>query len=222
MLEAWNDDIWIVTREIKFFGVETGSRMTLVRMPNGGLFVHSPVALDAELKQAVDALGEVQAVVAPSLFHHLHVGAWMAAYPQAAYAGCQGLDWKRPDLAFHCILGDTAHPAWAGQIEQVYFSARRENEVVFFDVRSKTMICADALLNLSLHPSPTTKFVAKLMMNDAPGTGYLERVMVRDRQVARRQVDRILDWQPERIILSHGGLVHEHGTNVIRHAYAWV
>ncbi len=222
MLESWNDDIWIATREIRFLGVETGSRMTVVRLPEGGLFVHSPVALDAKTRAEVDALGDVRAVVAPSLFHHLHVGAWMEAYPKAIFAGCQGLDWKRPDLAFTCILGDTPHPSWAGQIEQVYFSSRRENEVVFFDARSQTMICADALLNLSVHPSATTKLVAKFMGNDAPGTGYLEKVMVRDRQVARRQLDRILAWNPERIILSHGGLVHENGAEVIRHAYAWV
>jgi hypothetical protein len=222
MLESWNDDIWIATREIRFFGFETGSRMTVVRLPGGGLFVHSPVALDPDTRREVDALGEVQAVVAPSLFHHLYVGAWMDAYPKAVFAGCQGLDWKRPDLAFTCILGDTPHPTWAGQLEQVYFSARRENEVVFFDSRSNTMICADALLNLSTHPSSMTRLLAKVVGNDAPGTGYLEYVMVRDRKVGRRQVDRILDWKPERIILSHGALVHENGTEVIRHAYAWV
>lgn len=196
--------------------------MTVVKLSSGGLFVHSPVALDAQMRRDVDALGEVRAVVAPSLFHHLYVGAWMAAYPKAIFAACQGLDWKRPDLAFTCVLGDTPHEAWAKELQQVYFSARRENEVVFYDARSKTMICADALLNLSKHPSATTKIVARAMGNDAPGTGYLERVMVRDRRVARRQVDRILEWAPERIILSHGGLVHEDGTNVIRHAYAWV
>lgn len=222
MLEAWNDDIWICTRDIRFLGVETGTRTTIVRMSGGGLFVHSPGLLDAETRKEVDKLGEVRAVVAPSLFHHLYVGQWMDAYPKAIFAACQGLDWKRPDLAFTCILGDTPHPTWAGELEQVYFSARRENEVVFFDARSKTMISADALINLSTHPSNTTKFVAKLMGNDAPGTGYLERVMVRDRKVARRQVDRILAWQPERIIVSHGGLVRENGSDVIRHAYAWV
>lgn len=222
MLESWNENIWIATREIRFFGVETGSRMTVVRLPEGGLFVHSPVALDPDTRREVDALGEVRAVVAPSLFHHLHVGAWMEAYPKAIFAACQGLDWKRPDLAFTCILGDTPHPVWAGQIEQIYFSARRENEVVFFDSRSKTMICADALLNLSTHPSSMTRLFAKIVGNDAPGTGYLEYVMVRDRRVGRRQVDRILDWKPERIILSHGAHVHENGTGIIRHAYAWV
>ncbi|MBK9258511.1 MAG: DUF4336 domain-containing protein [Polyangiaceae bacterium] len=222
MLEPWSESIWIATRPVKFLGVETGSRMTVVKLSSGGLFVHSPVALDAQMRRDVDALGEVRAVVAPSLFHHLYVGAWMAAYPKAIFAACQGLDWKRPDLAFTCVLGDTPHEAWAKELQQVYFSARRENEVVFYDARSKTMICADALLNLSKHPSATTKIVARLMWNDAPGTGYLERVMVRDRRVARRQVDRILEWAPERIILSHGGLVHEDGTNVIRHAYAWV
>lgn len=222
MLEAWNDDIWTHTRPIRFLGVETGTRMTVIRLSGGGLFVHSPVALDPELRKQVDALGPVQAVVAPSLFHHLYVGEWMEAYPQAIFAACQGLDWKRPDLAFTCILGDTPHPVWAGQIEQVYFSSRRENEVVFFEARSKTMICADALINLSTHPSKTTKFVAKLMGNDAPGTGYVERVMVRNRQVARRQVDRILAWEPDKIILAHGDFVPQNGTDVIRHAYAWV
>lgn len=222
MLESWTEDIWIATREIRFFGVETGARMTVVRLSGGGLFVHSPVALDPETRAEVDALGEVRAVVAPSLFHHLYVGEWMEAYPNAVFAACQGLDWKRPDLAFTCILGDTPHASWAGEIEQVYFSSRRENEVVFFDRRSNTMICADALLNLSVHASPMTKFVAKVMGNDAPGTGYVERVMVRDRVVARRQVDRILEWEPERIILAHGGLVHEKGADAIRHAYAWI
>lgn len=222
MLESWNDDIWIQTREIRFLGVETGTRMTVIRLSGGGLFVHSPVALDPETRKEVDALGEVRAVVAPSLFHHLYVGQWMEAYPNAVFAACQGLDWKRPDLAFTCILGDTPHPVWAGELEQVYFSARRENEVVFFDARSKTMICADSLINLSTHSAGMTKFVAKLMGNDAPGTGYVERIMVRDRKVARRQIDRILAWQPEKIILAHGSLVPDNGSDVIRHAYAWV
>lgn len=222
MLTSFADDIWTDTRRAKFWGVETGTRMTVVRLEGGGLFVHSPVALDADTRREVDALGDVRAVVAPSVFHHLHVGEWMSAYPDAVFAACPGLEWKRTDLSFTSVLGDVPHPAWAKELAQVYFSSRRENEVVFFHARTRTMICCDALLNLSVHDMASTRRIAKLMGNTAPGVGYLERFMIRDRGLARRQVDRILAWDAAGIVLAHGGLIEADGREVVRSAYDWL
>lgn len=222
MLEPFGDDVWTATRKARFFGVETGSRMTIVRLRGGGLFVHSPVALDEATRSAVDALGEVSAVVAPSVFHHLHVAAWMAAYPRAVFAACPGLEWKRPDLAFHFVTADHPHATWAGDLEQVYFSSRRENEVVFYSPRHKLFVCADALIHLSTHPDRTTRFVARLMGNDAPGVGYLEPVMIRNRRLARRQADRILEWDFDRAVLAHGATLERDAKESFRHAYAWL
>lgn len=222
MLTPFAEDVWIEVREAKFLGVECGTRMTLVRLAGGGLFVHSPVALDDATRRAVDELGEVRAVVAPSVFHHLHVGAWMRAYPNAVFGACPGLEWKRPDLAFTSVLADQPHPVWANDLDQVYFSSRRENEVVFFHAKSRTMICSDALLNLSGHASATTRFVARVMGNQAPGAGWPERLMIRNRGLARRQIDRILAWDFDKIILAHGHIVERDGRDVVRRAYAWL
>lgn len=196
--------------------------MTVVRMASGGLFVHSPVGLDDALRREVDALGDVVAVVAPSLFHHLHVAGWMKAYPRAVFGACPGLEWKRPDLAFDFVTTDEPHAAWRGELEQVYFSARRENEVVFFHPRSKTFLCADALLNLSTHDLASTRFVARLMQNTGPGRGWMEPIMVRDRKVARRQADRVLAWDFERAVLSHGTMLDGDAHRLFREAYAWL
>lgn len=84
------------------------------------------------------------------------------------------------------------------------------------------MICSDALLNLSGHASATTRVVARLMGNMAPGAGWPERLMIRDRGVARRQADRILAWDFEKIVLAHGHLVERDGREVVRRAYAWL
>lgn len=216
------EGVWTFAREGKFFGVETGTRMTLVRLSGGGLFVHSPIALDDALRRTVDELGPVRAVVAPSLFHHLHVGSWMSAYPDAFFGACPGLEWKRPDLAFSAVLADEPHALWATDLEQVYLSARRENEVVFFHRASRTMICSDALLNLSQHASPGTRLVARLMGNHSPGAGWPERLMIRERSLARRQVDRVLAWDIDRIVLAHGALVESDGRETVRRAYAWL
>lgn len=222
MLTPFAKDIWTDTRNATFFGVECGSRMTVVRLRSGGLFVHSPVALDEETQRQVRALGEVRAVVAPSLFHHLYVAQWMAAFPSALYAACPGLDWKRADLPWNVVLGDQPHPIWAGEIEQVYFSARRENEIDFYVPDQKVMICADALLNISTLPAKSARLAAKLMGNHAPGVGWMEYLMVRDRRLARRQVDRILAWDFDRIVLSHGSMIDRDGQSVVQRAYAWL
>lgn len=222
MLVPFVDGVWTVTRPQRFLGFETGSRMTVVKLASGGLFVHSPVALDAETRAAVDALGEVRAVVSPSLFHHLHVGPWMAAYPKAHFAACPALEWKRRDLAWHSVMADQPHPIWAGEIEQVYFSSRRENEVDFYLPRAKLMICCDAMLNLGTHPDTVTRIGARLMGNTAPGVSHLEPAMVRDRGLARRQVDRILAWDFDGVVLAHGDMLPRDGREAVRRAYAWL
>jgi len=216
------DDIWTTERPQRFWGVETGTRTTVVRLSGGGLFVHCPAGLDDDMRAGVDALGEVRAVVASSLFHHLYVGDWMKAYPGALFCACPGLEKKRPDLAFGHVLGDEPHPLWAGDLAQVFFSARFEKEVVFHHPRTRTMICADALLNLRRHPSRLTRLVALFMLNTAPGKGWMERFAVKDWSLGRREVDRMLAWDIERIVLAHGTLVERDGARALREAYAWL
>jgi hypothetical protein len=223
MLERVADGLYVEARRLRFLGVETGTRMTVVRLASGGLFVHSPVSLDARTREAVDALGPVAAVVAPSRFHHLYVGEWHRAYPRAVLCACPELPRKRPDLPWQRILGDEPEPEWRGEIEQVWFGARSlESEVVFFHRASRTLVCADLLFHLANHPSLLTRITARLIGNRRPGPTLFERVLIRDRAAAREQVDRMLAWDPERIVLAHGEIVETGGRDVLRRAYAWL
>jgi hypothetical protein len=222
MLDELAAGLWTTARAQRFWGVETGTRMTVVKLDGGGLFVHCPVALDPPTRRSIEALGEVRAVVSSSLYHHLYAGEWMQAYPGAQFFACPGLDRKRPDLHFDHVLTDQPHELWNGELEQVDFSARFEKEIVFFHEASRTLITADALLNLSKHPSRLTRAVAFAMGNRAPGKGYLERIAVRRRAAAREQVDRMLCWDIERIVLAHGAIVERDGREVLRQAYAWL
>lgn len=223
MLESIADNLWVEARPLRFWGIETGTRMTVVRLADGGLFVHSPVALQAETRKAVDALGPVKAIVAPSLFHHLGVRAWTRAYPDADAFACPGLERKRGDLNWSGVLGDEPEAVWRGEISQVFFGARAfENEVVFFHRASRTLICADALFNLGGHPSRLTRVVAWLIGNRKPGATLLERWIIRNRAAAREQVDRMLAWNADRIVLAHGDIIETGGHEVLRRAYAWL
>ena len=223
MLEAIADGVWTRANPLRFWRIETGTRMTLLRLPQRRLLVHSPIPLTDELKAEVDSLGEVVAIVAPSLFHHLSVAQWKTAYPQAIACCCPGLERKRADLRWDRVLGDEAEPEWRGELDQVFFSARKlENEVVFHHRASRTMVCADTVFNLARHPSWLTRVVAFLLGNYRPGATWLEHLMIRDRGKARAQIDHMLAWNAERIVLAHGPIVERDGTEVLRRAYAWL
>lgn len=223
MLEQIADDVWVAPRPLRFLGVETGTRMTVVRLADGGLFVHSPVGLDASTREAVDALGPIKAVVAPSLFHHLYVGDWSRAYPGASLSACPGLENKRKDLAWSAVLGDEPEAAWSGELEQVFFGARSmENEVIFFHRKSKTIISCDFIFNLASHPSRLTRTVSLLMGHRRPGATLLERILIRNRIGAREQIGRVVAWGAERIVLAHGDIIESNGSEVVQSAYAWL
>jgi len=228
MLERINDDVWVERRPLRFFGVETGTKMTVVRLSGGGLFVHSPVALDAATREAVDALGRVTAIVAPSLFHHLFIAEWAAAYPKASLSACPGLEKKRADVAWSRVLGDGDGDGrdgseWSGEIDQVFFGARTmENEVIFFHAKSKTIVSCDFMFNLSTHPSPLTRAVAFVMGQREPGATRLERLMIRDRVAAREQMGRVVAWGADRLVLAHGDNVDANASEAVRRAYAWL
>lgn len=223
-LEPFAPDVYTVTRDLRFYGVETGARMSVVQMSNGGLFVHSPGPLDDELRGQLDALGEVAAIVAPSSFHHLHVLEWQAAFPDAKLGCNPALENKRSDVVFDVVMGDEPEPEWRGELEQVHFSARTlEDEVVFFHPRSRTLICCDAIFNLRHHHAPLTRLAAISLANIRPGATWLERLMMRrHRQAGRAQVDRMLAWDIDKIVLSHGPLIESDGHEVVRQAYAWL
>ena len=43
MLREIAPGLWVAERPHRFAGVELGARMTVIRLADGGLFVHSPV-----------------------------------------------------------------------------------------------------------------------------------------------------------------------------------
>ena len=42
-MRRWSDRIWIEEAPLRFYGVPFGTRMTVVRLEDGGLLVHSPM-----------------------------------------------------------------------------------------------------------------------------------------------------------------------------------
>ncbi|ATQ44011.1 DUF4336 domain-containing protein [Caulobacter mirabilis] len=206
-LEPIGDDIWLAEGpSVRYFGLTLTTRSTVVRLAGGGLWVHSPIALDDALAREIEALGEVRELIAPNAQHHLHLGAWMARYPAARAHAAPGLRPKRPDLAFASDLGTVADAAWAGEIAQTVFPAKPD-EVLFFHARSSTAILTDLIINIRLElQSPLASVIARLDGIAWPrgGVSRLYRMSVRDEGRARAAAAQLLGWRPAQAVIAHG------------------
>jgi len=222
LLTPFEENIFTVQRPYRVLGMELGVRMTVIRLQDGGLFLHSPVRLDPELKKEMDSLGPVRCLVGPNLFHHLSLRPWREDYPEARLFGVSGLPEKRKNLKFDGVLGETPPPEWAGQIEQVAVKGMpKVNEVVFFHPKSRTLLLTD----LAFHIRNDSPFSTRLLFRLING-GYgrmaptrLFKTVIKDRKAFRSSLDRILEWDFDKVILSHGHLVHDDGKEAFRKAF---
>lgn len=72
--------------------------MCVIQLPDGDLWVHSPVCLDEETKAALKKLGDVKYVISPNYEHLKYAKQWSDEYPEAFMWGCPGLSERLPDI----------------------------------------------------------------------------------------------------------------------------
>jgi len=223
-LRAFAPDLWVAERRQTFYGLEVGTRMTVIRLADGSLLLHSPIALDAEVRRELDALGPVRFAVAPNRVHHLYAGKVADAYPEARLWIGPGLERKRPDLKYVAILGDEAPVEWRGQVDQVFFRGRPyENEVVFCHRASRTLILCDLAFNFGPNAAAPTRFLMRLLRSYGYfGPSKLDPLLIRDRPAARACLERILAWDFDRVIVAHGDVLESGGREALRRGYAWL
>src|SRR3569623_887896 len=122
MLESLAPDLWFADGGIgSFHGFDYPTRMVVVRLADGGLWLWSPIERTAGIEREVLALGPVRHIVSPNKLHYLFLGEWHAAFPDAKLWGTAGTIAKCRDLPFSGALADDPPDDWKGQIEQFYF-----------------------------------------------------------------------------------------------------
>jgi hypothetical protein len=224
MLRKLDENLWVSEQPLNYMGLSVGARMTVIRLDDGGLWVHSPLRLLPERREAVEALGPVRFLVAPNKYHHLFIGQWMEAYPQARAYAAPGLPEKRKDLSFHGVLSEQTGAEWAGQIDVLpWRGAPMFNETVFFHRASRTLIVTDTVHNVGPDAAPFTRLFFRLFGGYGRlSTSIFERLVNRDRAAARKTVDSLLQWDFQRVIMAHGHIVERDGARAFREAYAWL
>jgi pimeloyl-ACP methyl ester carboxylesterase len=228
--KAVAEDVWIVdSGPINAMGLKLPVRMTIFRLKDGDLLLHSPTPFSAEVATAIDALGQVRHLVAPNIAHWTFLADWQRAYPDATTWAAPGLrdraQVRASTVRVDAELGETAPAEWADTLDQgIVRGGAGFNEVWFFHRQTRTLVLVDLIENLEPDKLPP---VARLVMQASAATSgttarYL-RVPVRlGGQEAKKAVRAIVALEPDRVIFAHGQPFDSNGAAELKRAFEWL
>ena len=203
------------------------TRMTVVRLASGDLFLHSPIAFNAELAQQLSSMGTVCHLLSPNQFHYAHIGEWSRAFPGA-------ITWASPHarerarargikVQFKRDLSTLVPDEWRNEIDQTTIPGGIFGEFVFFHKESRTLILTDTIINFELDKlAQPWRFATRLTGMYYPhGQIFfgMRLPFLLQKRKSKAAVERILSWQPERIIVSHGRCFESNACAVLRRLF---
>ncbi|SDD25845.1 DUF4336 domain-containing protein [Belnapia rosea] len=212
-------------------GSQLPVRMTVLRLPDGGLLLHSPTRFSSQLAEALARLGPIRHLVAPNIAHWTFLRDWQRAFPEAVTWAAPGLrqrrQVRRSRLRLDHDLGAVAPTAWGGVITLATVPGGLGfHEVALFHEPSRTLVLTDLVLNLEAPRLPALmRPIVRLFGSLAPDgmpPPYLRAVIRWRLRAARQAAERLLALQPDRVIFAHGLWFERDGTAALRHSLRWL
>ncbi len=226
------EDIWTVDGpEIAYslggLTIPCPTRMTVVRLAGGQLWLHSPTAFSAALADHISALGKIAFLVAPNTFHYEYAADWRVAFPDAALYAPPRLPAKAlKRIGAYEVLTNPAPDGWSAGLSQIVIDGDGFVEVVFFHHASRSLIVTDLMQNFE--PGRVRNPIVRALLRIGGATGPNGRASIEMRIAARNRraeiaaaAERMIAWKPARILLAHGQYYEGNAEVEIRHAFNW-
>lgn len=226
------EDVWVADGGfVSFYGVPFPTRMTAIRLPDGGLLLHSPIGREPGLLAELEALGPVRHLVAPNWIHYALLPGWQAAEPEAVTWACPGAAERAAsrgvEIGVDRVLEAGRPEAWGGALEALPIpGSRLHREVAFFHHPSRTLVLTDLIENfvpdrLPLHLRVLARAIG-VLDPDGRAPVDIRLSFVGGRAALGAAVERMIAWDPERVIFAHGRWYPRRGADELRRAFRWV
>jgi hypothetical protein len=203
------------------------TRMTVVRLSNGDLFLHSPIKFDEALGKEVQRLGKIRHLVSSNQFHYAHIGEWAKAFPDTITWASPGVRRRararRIDVMFTRDLAVDPPEEWRRDIDQALFPGGYFKEFIFFHKASKALILTDTIINIELNKMPEPWRTATKLTGMYHPRGQIffgmRLPLLLQRRKSKAARAKIHSWQADRVLLSHGRLFESGGDEVLKQIF---
>jgi hypothetical protein len=211
---------------VRAVGIPFSTRMIIVKLTDGSLWVNSPVSVSPEILDRIKTLGSVRFLIAPTRLHVWRLEEWHALFPDAELWGPPQIPKKFKALPFTGMLGDSPPPAWADDLDQFIFKGNCFlDEVHFFHKKSRTVVMADFIQNhLPVPGRPLRNALLKLAGVACPHGGVPVDIKLSftDRRLGRQSLTKLLSWDFDKLIIAHGACIENNAKEFVEQAFRWM
>lgn len=228
-------DLWIVDSGPLSGILPLPVRMTVMRLGDGSVWLHSPTRFDETLAWSIEALGPIRHLVAPNIAHWMFLEDWQKRCPDALTWGPPELRRRGQvrrrieagDLKIDRDLEEQSPEAWASDILQIAvpggFGFR---EIAFFHTVSRSLILTDLVLNLEPTKLPLhLRLPMRLIGATAPdgrAPVYLRLAVRFGGRAASRAAAALVALAPRRVLFAHGAWFEHDATPALRRSLRWL
>lgn len=167
----------------------------------------------------IEALGEVEALIAPNLFHHLFFARAAQRFPGAARFFAPGLPEKVASLPEGEVLAEEPPAIWGDALRHHLVRGTATNEVVFLHPESRSLILTDLAFNIRSGGFWTRLALRMNQSFGRFGPTRVSRGFVRDAAAFEGSLREIAAWDFDRILVAHGEIVDTGGRDLFREAF---
>jgi hypothetical protein len=197
------DDVVVMAFPFRVFGIDFKRNVTLLRLGDGRLVIHSTAPFTEEDITAIRKFGEPAWLMDATLMHDTFAKQGRAAFSDLPYLAPNG---------FAEASGVQAQPLdppptdWAGEIDVLKIEGTKKNEHALFHHRSRTLVVADLFFSFPPETRGWPRFFARYIMRLPPtlfGVSHFFRFLISDAQAVERSLRTLLKWDLERIVVAH-------------------
>ncbi|MCG8414671.1 MAG: DUF4336 domain-containing protein [Pseudomonadales bacterium] len=227
MLQPFGSELWTMDGDpVRMFAIPFSTRMTIVRLESGNLWVHSPIHPTPGRIDALRSLGTVRHIVAPNRIHSLGVSPFKEGYPNAEVWVSPKFPEAHQDIIIDAVFDSDSVPEWADEIEHhVFRGSFYLDEVVFFHKLSRTLIVTDIIQkHVAANDSFFWRQVKRLVgvLGKEGGVSLDLKASFTNRELARQSKEKVLSWDFDRLVISHGYCVDKDARSIVEKSLSWI
>jgi hypothetical protein len=212
------EDVAVLQYPLGAFGIDFKRTVTLLRLHDGRLIIHSTAPFTREDVIAIERFGKPGWLIEATRFHDTYARDGRAGFPSLPYL--TPADSNQPG-------GGTARPLtpppddWSGEVELLKLEGLRwQNEHAFYHRSSRTLVLADLLFHFSSETAGWRRFFVRHVMRlpQLVGISVFFRMMIADPRAFSRSARRLLEWDFQQIVVAHAEPIREKARGILEKA----
>jgi len=228
-LHEFANNIWLAEGPVvRDMGAFFTTRMTIVKLSNGPIWISSPVPVPFTTLEEISELGDVRYLIAATPRHIWRLDLWHTLFPEAELWASRPtlFTLQRGHLPISGYLSDTPVQAWRDDFEQLAFQGNPFlSEVLFFHRNTHTVLLDDLIMrNPVMEGKPLTNLIFRLGGVQGPDGGVTVdmKMTFLNRSLARQSLERLLSWDFDKLIIAHGPCIESDAKQYVKRTFKWL